>query len=58
VHKVVLYAFPFNGAALALYRKAGFRTVGLYRHHGVLDGRWRDIVAMELDLAGDQGGEQ
>ncbi|MFN3975042.1 MAG: arsinothricin resistance N-acetyltransferase ArsN1 family A [Dehalococcoidia bacterium] len=54
VHKVVLYAFPFNGPALSLYRKMGFRTVGIYRHHGLLDGEWRDIIAMELDLAGDQ----
>ncbi|GBD11097.1 Putative phosphinothricin acetyltransferase YwnH [bacterium HR23] len=54
VHKVVLYAFPSNARALALYRKAGFRAVGIYRHHGLLDGQWKDIIAMELDLAGDQ----
>lgn len=54
VHKVVLYAFPFNEPAMALYRKMGFRTVGIYRHHGLLDGEWRDIIAMELDLAGDE----
>lgn len=54
VHKVVLYAFPFNGPAIALYSKMGFRTVGIYRHHGLLDGEWKDIIAMERDLAGDQ----
>ncbi|MCS7206949.1 MAG: arsinothricin resistance N-acetyltransferase ArsN1 [Dehalococcoidia bacterium] len=54
VHKVVLYAFPSNTRALRLYRKMGFRTVGIYKHHGMLDGQWRDIIAMELDVAGDQ----
>jgi len=53
VHKVVLFAFPTNLPALALYRRFGFRTVGLLRHHGVLDGVFRDMLCMEKDLAED-----
>ena len=49
-HKLVLAAFPFNAAGTALYRRAGFREVGVYREQGVLDGRWVDTVVMELLL--------
>ena len=47
-HKLVLAAFPWNEAGLALYRRMGFREVGVYREHGHLDGRWVDVVVMEL----------
>ncbi len=46
-HKMVLSAFPFNGAGMALYERMGFRTVGIYREQGLLDGRWVDTVVME-----------
>ena len=46
-HKRVLSAFPFNTAGVALYTRAGFRQVGIYREQGRLDGRWVDIVVME-----------
>lgn len=46
-HKLVLAAFPFNTAGVALYMRAGFRQVGIYREQGELDGRWVDIVVME-----------
>jgi phosphinothricin acetyltransferase len=46
-HKLVLAAFPFNTAGVALYTRAGFRQVGIYREQGELDGRWVDVVAME-----------
>jgi L-amino acid N-acyltransferase YncA len=46
-HKLVLAAFPFNTAGVALYTRAGFRQVGIYREQGRLDGRWVDIVVME-----------
>ncbi len=49
-HKLVLAAFPFNAAGTALYRRVGFREVGVYREQGVLDGRWVDTVVMELLL--------
>jgi L-amino acid N-acyltransferase YncA len=46
-HKLVLSAFPFNRAGMALYEKFGFRTVGIYREQGMLDGAWVDTVIME-----------
>ena len=54
-HKLVLAAFPFNPAGMTLYRRFGFREVGVYREQGRLDGRWVDVVVMELllDETGD-----
>jgi phosphinothricin acetyltransferase len=52
-HKLVLAAFPWNEAGMALYRKHGFREVGIYREQGVLDGRWVDTIVMERLLDTD-----
>ena len=46
-HKLVLSAFPSNAGGMALYEKLGFRTVGIYREQGMLDGRWVDTIVME-----------
>jgi L-amino acid N-acyltransferase YncA len=46
-HKIVLSAFPFNQAGMRLYEKFGFRTVGVYREQGLVDGRWVDTIIME-----------
>ena len=46
-HKLVLSAFPFNAAGVALYERMGFRTVGIYKEQGQLDGRWVDTIIME-----------
>lgn len=46
-HKMVLAAFPWNAGGMALYGKCGFRTVGIYREQGLLDGRWVDTIVME-----------
>lgn len=46
-HKLVLSAFPFNQAGVALYEKLGFRTVGIYQEQGLLDGTWVDTIIME-----------
>ena len=46
-HKLVLSAFPFNEAGMQVYRRAGFREVGVYREQGRLDGRWVDTIVME-----------
>jgi L-amino acid N-acyltransferase YncA len=46
-HKMVLSAFPTNTSGVALYEKFGFRTVGIYREQGMLDGHWVDTVVME-----------
>ena len=46
-HKLVLSAFPFNTAGVALYERLGFRTVGIYKEQGLLDGVWVDTIIME-----------
>ena len=46
-HKMVLAAFDWNIAGIALYERMGFRRVGVYREQGLLDGRWVDTVIME-----------
>ena len=46
-HKMVLAAFEWNTAGIALYERVGFRRVGVYREQGLLDGRWVDTVIME-----------
>ena len=46
-HKMVLSAFPTNSGGLALYERMGFRTVGVYKEQGMLDGRWVDTIIME-----------
>jgi L-amino acid N-acyltransferase YncA len=46
-HKIVLHALDSNENGKRLYRKAGFREVGVFREHGSLDGRYVDVVALE-----------
>ncbi len=46
-HKIVLFALTLNAAGKRLYRKAGYREVGIFREQGRLDGRFVDVVAME-----------
>ncbi len=46
-HKLVLAGFPFNTAAVRLYTRHGFSTVGVYHEQGLLDGRWVDVLLME-----------
>ena len=46
-HKLVLSAFPTNASGMALYTGLGFRTVGVYKEQGRLDGRWVDTIVME-----------
>ena len=45
--KLVSRIFPENTGSLALHERAGFRTVGVYRRHGQLEGEWRDCVIVE-----------
>jgi L-amino acid N-acyltransferase YncA len=46
-YKLVLFTFPFNGLGQGLYRKAGFREVGIFYNQGMLDGEFVDVMAME-----------
>jgi phosphinothricin acetyltransferase len=54
-HKLVLAAFPFNEPGMRLYRRFGFREVGIYREQGLLDGHWVDVVIMERVLGESSG---
>jgi L-amino acid N-acyltransferase YncA len=49
-HKMVLSALAFNQAGIALYTRAGFSIVGVYREQGQLDGEWVDTLIMEMLL--------
>lgn len=46
-HKIVLHALDSNELGKRLYRKCGFREVGVFEKHGVIDGGFADVVAME-----------
>jgi phosphinothricin acetyltransferase len=48
--KLVSRVFPENQASRTLIQSLGFREVGIYERHGKLDGRWRDVVIVELHL--------
>ena len=39
--------FTTNEASAALARRCGFREVGVYEHHGRLDGEWKDLLIVE-----------
>ncbi len=54
-HKMVLSALAHNTNGIHLYEKFGFRTVGVYKEMGLLDGKWIDTIIMEKILVpGDQ----
>jgi L-amino acid N-acyltransferase YncA len=46
-HKMVLFTFPFNQLGQGLYKKMGFREVGVFQNQGILDGNYVDVMAME-----------
>lgn len=49
-HKMVLFTFPFNQSGQGLYKKMGFREVGVFKNQGILDGKFVDVMAMEKIL--------
>jgi phosphinothricin acetyltransferase len=53
--KLVSRVFTENTASRALLRSMGFREVGVYRKHALLDGVWRDVVIVERLLAPAEG---
>jgi phosphinothricin acetyltransferase len=48
--KIVSRIFPENTASLSLHERCGFRSVGVYKRHGKLEGQWRDCVIVERML--------
>jgi L-amino acid N-acyltransferase YncA len=49
-YKIVLFTFPFNGLGQGLYKKCGYREVGVFHNQGILDGNFVDVMAMEKVL--------
>lgn len=49
-NKIVLFTFPFNEVGQGLYRKNGYREVGIFKNQGKLDGRFVDVMIMEKIL--------
>jgi L-amino acid N-acyltransferase YncA/protein-tyrosine-phosphatase len=49
-HKIVLFTFAGNASGQALYRKFGYREVGVFHEQGILDGAFVDVMAMEKIL--------
>jgi len=47
IWKLVSRVFVENEPSRRLLADLGFREVGVYRRHGRLDGRWRDVVIVE-----------
>lgn len=45
--KIVLFTFPFNNLGQSLYKKSGYREVGIFKNQGKLDGRFVDVLIME-----------
>ncbi|KPU45867.1 putative phosphinothricin acetyltransferase YwnH [Oxobacter pfennigii] len=45
--KLVLSAFDFNEPGKRLYKSLGFREVGTYMNHGILDGKYVNVTIME-----------
>ena len=50
LHKVTSRIFTDNAASRGLCASLGFREVGVHLRHGLLDGRWRDVVTVEILL--------
>lgn len=46
-NKIVLFTFPFNQIGQGLYKKRGYREVGVFKNQGILDGEFFDVMAME-----------
>lgn len=46
-YKIVLFTFAFNGLGQGLYRKLGFREVGIFEKQGIIDGSFVDVMIME-----------
>ena len=46
--KLVSRVFTFNAASRALCKAHGFREVGIHEKHAKLDGKWLDVVVVEL----------
>ena len=51
--KLVSRVFVENTGSRGLLKSIGFREVGVYEKHGMLDGGWRDVVIVERLIPGN-----
>ncbi len=50
-HKLVVRTFPTNIPSQKLLKKFGYRIVGTYEREAILDGTFRDVMALEKLLS-------
>ncbi|PFR99047.1 arsinothricin resistance N-acetyltransferase ArsN1 family A [Bacillus cereus] len=50
-YKFVLFTFSFNNVGQGLYRKMGYREVGVFEKQGVMEGEHVDVMIMEKLLS-------
>jgi phosphinothricin acetyltransferase len=51
LHKLVGKVFASNEPSRKLLRACGWREVGTHLRHGSLDGKWKDVLVVELVLS-------
>jgi len=49
-NKIILFTFSFNALGQGLYRKSGYREVGVLEKQGQMDGKFIDVMIMEKIL--------
>lgn len=49
-YKIILFTLPFNQMGQGLYRKNGYREVGILMNQGMLDGQLVNVMIMEKIL--------
>lgn len=52
LRKILLEVVANNTAAIKLYKKSGYETVGVHREHFFQDGKYWDVMVMEKKIAG------
>lgn len=50
LEKIELSVYTENSAAIGLYKKCGFKEIGVVKHYRKLNGRYFDCLEMELFL--------
>jgi phosphinothricin acetyltransferase len=53
-HKIVLHALNRNEPGKRLYQSSGFSVVGIFKDHGIIDGQYADVIAMEKILGASE----
>jgi L-amino acid N-acyltransferase YncA len=54
-YKLTAKIFTTNETSIALFRRCGWRDVGVHQRHGRLDGEGKDVLVMELLLDPAEG---